>query len=376
MYITYEKDDYSDLAEQHNIMVLVGNGFDIAAINRYGCGRMKGKNSSYSNFYDYVTYFKLCDESNAIYRKMTDDRQAGKDNWSDFENTVDELVMLKNADIVMLEKDLEEIQNCFTQFLNEIVTTDVLIEMNKVSRENALAYKSMSQFLGDLDKNNSGISFASKTGHYHLFNYLFVNFNYTSLLDNYIYLDKAQFDPHIHKTVDRNFQFFPNPKGVLENEGQGTTWSSYVITNIIHPHGSQDIPRSMIFGTELQDYDKSKPIKKMVKSYWAQNDIRYKRYFEDTELFIIYGMSLSKTDSWWLDKIYDALAEERAELIIYQYGTEQNEEEVKEKYIDACIRHRDSGEERKQTVKKNIYVILLKDNYNIFLGFPSDNVVE
>lgn len=34
----------------------------------------------------------------------------------------------------------------------------------------------------------------------------------------------------------------------------------------------------------------------MIKSFWAQNDVKYRRYFEDTELFIIYGMSLSITD--------------------------------------------------------------------------------
>lgn len=75
------------------------------------------------------------------------------------------------------------------------------------------------------------------------------------LLDNYIYLDKGCFDPHKFKTVDRNFQFYKNPYKKDE-------WrSSYVLTNIIHPHGSQYTPRSMLFGTDLPEYDKTKPIK-------------------------------------------------------------------------------------------------------------------
>lgn len=45
------------------------------------------------------------------------------------------------------------------------------------------------------------------------------------------------------------------------------------MTNIIHPHGRQNIPRSMIFGTELNEYDKSHVEKRLIKSYWAQDDL-------------------------------------------------------------------------------------------------------
>lgn len=36
MHIRYSTDDYEKLDGQHNIMVLVGNGFDIAVLNKYG----------------------------------------------------------------------------------------------------------------------------------------------------------------------------------------------------------------------------------------------------------------------------------------------------------------------------------------------------
>ena len=136
--------------------------------------------------------------------------------------------------------------------------------------------------------------FVKNTYHYNLYNFIFVNFNYTELLDNYIYLDKSQFEPHRHKNADRNFTFFPNPDGKLTEFNEDTSWSSYIMTNIIHPHGRQNIPRSMIFGTELENYDKSKAEKRLIKSYWAQDDLKYKRYFKDTELFIIYGIDVYK----------------------------------------------------------------------------------
>ena len=36
MHIRYSTDDYEKLDGQHNIMVLVGNGFDIAVLNKFG----------------------------------------------------------------------------------------------------------------------------------------------------------------------------------------------------------------------------------------------------------------------------------------------------------------------------------------------------
>ena len=40
MHIRYSTDDYEKLDGQHNIMVLVGNGFDIAVLNKFGDKKM------------------------------------------------------------------------------------------------------------------------------------------------------------------------------------------------------------------------------------------------------------------------------------------------------------------------------------------------
>ena len=108
----------------------------------------------------------------------------------------------------------------------------------------------------------------------------------------------------------------------------------------------------------------------MIKPFWAQNDVKYRRYFDDTELFIIYGMSLSITDGWWMKKIYDRLAGDNAELIIYYYGTDKSEYEVKRMYLRSCERYNNSvSSDEKQQVLDNIYVIRLTHNNNYFLGF-------
>ncbi len=54
----------------------------------------------------------------------------------------------------------------------------------------------------------------------------------------------------------------------------------------------------------------------MIKSFWAQNDVKYRRYFEDTELFIIYGMSLSITDGWWMKRSFSVHV--RHTIILYR----------------------------------------------------------
>lgn len=371
MFILHDKNDYDDIRYQHNIMALVGNGFDIAALSRYSHGRMKEKNTSYTEFYNFLSYYNnLCSKDNLIYKKMTEDYKKGKENWSDFERSIDDLMEDTSIDIDELEEYLEELQNGFTRFLYEIVTTEVLLEINKESRSNKLALTSLSKFLGDLRKKHTTLKFEKNINHYDLYNFLFVNFNYTMLLDNYIYLDKMCFDPHLYKTVDRNFRFFTNPHRKNSDFNRSDGLSSYVLTNIIHPHGNQYIPRSILFGTDLPEYDKTAPIKKMIKPFWAQNDVKYQRYFDDTELFIIYGMSLSITDGWWMKKIYDRLADGKAELIIYYYGTNKSETEIKQQFLDSCSRYNNTiSPDKKCQIFKNIYAILLTQNDNYFLGF-------
>ena len=59
MFIKYDNRLFTKLNTQHNIMVLVGNGFDLALLKKYKTGKMKGKTSSYEDFYEYIKYYKL-----------------------------------------------------------------------------------------------------------------------------------------------------------------------------------------------------------------------------------------------------------------------------------------------------------------------------
>ena len=345
-------------------MVLVGNGFDLALLRRYKDGKMKGKTSSYVDFYDYVRYYNLSGFDNILFRRMTEDLENGNENWSDFELTINELVREGAIEKNEIEQSIDEFQAHFTRFLNDLVDADLLLKINSDVQEKKLAMQSLSHFLKDLGR-SCDIEFPLKTHHYDLYNYMFFNFNYTSLLDNYLYLDKGQFDPHQWKSSDRNFEFYPDLNTVRRNP---TVWSSYLVTDVIHPHGIQSVPRSILFGIDLPEYHKGRSEeKRLIKSYWAQYDVKYKSYFNEAELFIIYGMSLSRTDGWWLDQIFDAILMNNAELIIYKYGNE-DPDDIKDTFFDACIRHADFPGEDFDRVRERIYVVTFEQNFTFFLG--------
>ncbi len=369
MYKRYTKQEFKDLRKQHNIFVLVGNGFDISVIKKYKEGKMKGKTTSYSDFYDYITYYNLSNEDNVLYKKMKDDRGKNKENWSDFENTINELYDEGKVSVDELERCIDEFQSHFTRFLNEIVDADTLVKLSDDIKEKHLSYQTLGKFLYDITE-LSTLRFVKNISYYDLFYYMFANLNYTSLLDNYLYLDKSQFDPHKWTSVDRNFDFIYK----LDIYKLDTVLSSYLISEVIHPHGVQDIPRSMLFGIDLDKYDRGKSTeKRLTKSYWSQYDVKYKSYLESAELFIIYGMSFGKTDAWWMDMIFDRLVNNKAELIIYYYG-DKDESDVKELFINCCIRHSEVDKEEKQKVMNNIYVVTFLENNTYFLGLENKEI--
>ncbi len=363
MFKNYKKEGYiSGIKDQHNIMIFIGNGFDIAVLKKY---RDDNLVSSYSKFYDYLCY-KGFDTDNVLFKKMSADKCGGKENWSDFECSLDELLQ-SNFPTEELNEALSEIQNMFLLFLNEIVTPEILVRLNNDVVINKWGKKALSSFLGDLDlEDYEKMEFPQKTNHYHMYNYLFVNFNYTSLFDNYIYLDKYQFEPHPYKTVDTNFEFYPNPRGFIKNgANERTVWSSFVMTDTIHPHGYQNIPRSLLFGIENDKYVSDREHNRFNKSYWAQNNQKYKSYFDkdenEVELFIIFGTSMGETDSWWWRNVYESLLKKNSELIIYYYNSNHYEKDyVKQKFINAC--KVDPTEEEISKVKERIYVVLYNNS--------------
>ena len=363
-YTKYTKQEFKELPDdgQINIMALFGNGVDIQLMEYLG----SSYRTSYQNFYKYLCY-KNFDKDNMIFQKMTEDKKDNekdpniKKNWSDFENSLIEIFNQPGwLDIEKLANDFTQFQIEFSNFLNEIITPNMLARLGNDSTEKGIALNSFTRFLGDLDTENfNKLAFPRKTKHYFLFNWEILNFNYTSMLDNILLLDKGQFDPHPHILADTQILFYPNPKDIpapgylaISVDGswgrlsdldfnKDTCYSSYLITNITHPHGYQNIPKSMLFGFDNEEQIEGKKkrflAKNFLKPYWAQNDKKYKSYFNNTDLFILYGLSLGDSDFWWWNNILNSLSETDSELIIYNYNSNnESDNDTINRFIDVA----------------------------------------
>lgn len=325
----------------HQIMVIVGNGFDTSVLFKYG----DNITTSYESFYRFFQYHYPNEKDNIFIEQMEKSKLENKKDWSDFEAILSiklqEISSDSNVDINKISSDLSKLQQAFSRFLNEVVNDDIIKKLsedtlNVPEGKKSLAYYSMSEFLGDLSKEDyQRIRFQSVVDNHNCLEILFINFNYTSLLDNYVYLDKDSFDPVKFYTSGNNFIFKSNPKNFDGHKGFSNPYCR-LHTSLYHPHGLQGVPKSILFGTELSgDEQINNIIKPFIKSYWAQCELNYSKFFDDTELFIIYGCSIGNSDKWWWKKIYDKVSTGKAELIIYNYGSE-DKDDVIDRFIRSC----------------------------------------
>lgn len=372
----YTDHEFSDIKHQYNIMALVGNGFDLQVMRDY----QTESDTSYRTFYHYLM-FRRFDRTNRIVREMEVLKDTGADNWSDVENAIGNLVASGGVDPGDVYASLRPIQAEFSNFLNTVVSRSILDKLGRDAMEKGWGVRSLSMFIGDMtdDEDFSNFKFQSATNHYDLLNFLFVNFNYTPLLDDYLYLDQDQFDPKPYWTVDRNFTFYPNPNGKQAGKWDNETrLSSYITTDVVHPHGYQDIPRSLLFGIDGQKGAGSKadPIRKLKKPFWAQNDLKFSHLFRDTRLFVVFGCSLGQTDGWWWRSILEELKETEAELLIYKWypGDLPSEAtlDVKIEFLKAASCTLDNA--KKNGAADKIYVIPYNDeSHRVWLSTKKDS---
>ena len=149
---------------------------------------------------------------------------------------------------------------------------------------------------------------------------------------------------------------------------KGDSFSSYLMTEVVHPHGSQGMPRSLLFGVDMPEevWGNQDKRLRLAKPFWAQNERRYSHLFEDTELFILFGCSLGESDKWWWKNIADVLGKEThysvgentflPEIIIYWYNGGANSlttDEVRQHFLDSA-----GALEKYEELKDYIHVVL------------------
>lgn len=339
---------------QHNIMVIIGNGFDIGIMNKYYKGNPQNYKTTYSDFYNWL------ESKNLVASNVFLDTMKKYKNWSNFEAMIPSVLDSYGTQYInKINEDLNYLQIKFSHFLFEIITNDLIRDIGNKSEKNGLASHSLSKFLSDLDKQSyENIKFANETNHHDIFNFIFLNMNFTSLFDNYIYLDKHQFDPTPHKTVKTNFTFYPNPNNFNNrfNWNSDTRWSCCINAKIVHPHGQQYIPRSMLFGSNCERFKDNKKFDRFNKEYWAQYELKYSPLFNQAELYIVYGSAIGESDSWWWKKICESL-ENGAELIVYSYNGKFSKKDFIQKYAKENA--------KTEIIDQNIFIVNFTDATNI-----------
>lgn len=332
---------FEDVRAQYNVLALVGNGFDIQALSGLG----SPSDTRYESFYHYLKYRKF-DSRNKIFECMEILRGIA-DNWSDIESAIGRLLTNDRVSPSVIAADLKGVQREFSTFLDQVVTPEILTRLSDHAISNSSSMLSFTEFLGDIQDADEyyNMRLPRRINIGDLFNFKFVNFNYTTLLDDFVYLDQVQFDPHPYEWSDRNINFHPNPHGHPSSDEypdfrpeRGSFYmASYLVSEVIHPHGIQYTPRSLLFGVD----DAPKHARKLAKPYWAQNKVKYGPLFPETDLFIVFGCSLGETDRWWWRAIVDGLrANEQADLIIYwRRGADEvalTVEEMRQRFANAA----------------------------------------
>lgn len=367
------------------ISFLVGNGFDIAILKA-----LKSKHTTtYAEFYDYINWNKS--DNNEFCKSINEDIS----DWSDFENTLTKkineqidklyLVSLEQAehDYRKIVTDWDEIQLLFSDFLNEVIPP---ILLKRAGNINGLKCKTM--FLGDLVSNDLK-SLKFKVRQHDNLEFNIVNFNYSTLLDNYLTADE---DPYpFSSSINNLILKWPDVNKFREIYTKSKT-------RVFHPHGILSIPSSIKFGNSektlrykasevLQNdinYRPEKLRKKLNKAYWYQNNPYMKDFVEKTDLFVIYGLGIGETDKWWWELVARNIVDNQSEAIIYSYKTEEQEQNISaklEEYVVNYIRTKrlQDGKingfliEEFVTLNKNrISVIEFDDTKKLRYGFNFD----
>lgn len=97
--------------------------------------------TSYPSFYNFINWkYSNMINDNLIVKQMKCDKESEKKNWADFENTIKDIIKLeyenKNENFSNKEyiNALTELQRCFSDFLNTVVTTKVLTQVDKLGK--------------------------------------------------------------------------------------------------------------------------------------------------------------------------------------------------------------------------------------------------
>ncbi|EOS8082942.1 hypothetical protein DQ196_RS01170 [Enterococcus hirae] len=343
-----------------NITFLLGNGFDIQC----------GLQTSYINFYEYILkkkysleLFQEMDEKfvskidNMIYSEIYKSKDS-IETWADLEfqlGAFTKRLKEENQETGIAERfldDFETLREDLNEYLKGIQIQDN-VQINADFSE--ILFTTMDKFFnGVLEQEHDEIqSMLSENTNSH-FNYRFISFNYTNSLQL-----------------------------VLQNSSKDTKRNSFNNSNlnqnfnkaIINVHGVIDRFLTLGLNDESQlatDFFERDDLIDLLKPDSLANSREYRRrnaenVIENSDIIVIFGMSIGSTDKHWWEKIAEVLLKAKnKKLIIHLYEKEPSylsSRKVRlrrKKKKDEFLSHLDNldlSDEKISQLRKKIYIV-------------------
>lgn len=325
-----------------NIVHIIGNGFDLNL----------GLKTSYKHFYE---FYKNQESKNETIKLLKKEIDSNTENWSDLElalgkftaeiSTVEEFEIIRQDIILNLSNYLKSIETSFD--FSNVNTHELSIFLSSPHIELRNADKAVFEDLLNSIKHE-------------LSNVNIISYNYTTILDNLI----VEF-------VNKNMSF---SKAISSNSK---------IRPVKHIHGLLD--ERLIIGVNDKSQVTNENFAESIDFVEAFIKTEYNKassHLVDKEcvdlinnaiIICVFGSSLGLTDKFWWELICDRLLKQNCKLIIYHksvyaedprlYNLINKEIRIlKEKFLSNKLNLTD---EEKEVIKKNIYVNVNSNFFNI-----------
>jgi hypothetical protein len=343
-----------------NITFLLGNGFDIQC----------GLQTSYINFYGYILkkkysleLFQEMDEKfvskidNMIYSEIYKYKDS-IETWADLEfqlGLFTKRLKEENQDTSIAESffdDFETLREDLNDYLKFIQIKDDT-QINDDFSE--ILFTTMDKFFyGVLEQEYDEIKYILGENTNSHFNYRFISFNYTNSLQI------------IFQNCSKNKKI---------NGFSSSNYSQVFNKTIINVHGVIDRFLTLGLNDETQlasDFFEKDDLNDLLKPNSLENSREYRRRnakntIENSDIIVIFGMSIGSTDKHWWEKIAEVLLKAKnKKLIIHLYEKEPSylsSRKVRlrrKKKEDEFLSHLDNldlSDEKISQLRKQTYIV-------------------
>ena len=334
-----------------NITYVVGNGLDL----QYG---LKTK---YKDFYDfqhkvYIERKEKEEYSNLIYESLFSDKINEYKNWSDFEMSIGKLT--KKEELTFYRDDkrskfINDFSDVVDDLRNYLKQEQDSIDYSKYKIDFKSTLNSMKNELPTINQSAIDKKYNVNLHQHDTVNIL--TLNYTNVIDKLYESSENSFYNNL-----RNNNFYFN------------------INAPIHAHGTIDICTVLGVSDETQiatsftEEDKETLIKELtLKSFRENMDVKNSNIIKNSDIIILYGVSLGKTDQYLWQQIAERSIESSVPVIIYHYaenfdaGNPIKVRSLYKKVEDKFIERIDFDLQLKNKLRENLIVVIGKSIFDL-----------